>query len=153
MESFNHPLDIGSCRRQVLLPVIEKRAALTVPSVPVAVPSVLSVPDYNPNPKSDYNPNPNHVNHVTFLDARLGHRLPRGRANSGPHSKRLNRWLQTHLTTDQYLQCYCRRKTLAMGRYPTYIPEKVNLREASPSSAPSQKALCSSFPQNFSVQS
>ena len=88
MESFNLPLDIGSCRRQVLLPVIEKPAALTVPSVPVAVPSVLSVPDYNSNPKSDYNPNPNHV---TFLDARLGPRLPSGRANSGAHSKRLNR--------------------------------------------------------------
>ena len=36
VESFNLPLDIGSCRRQVLLPVIEKPAALTVPSVPVA---------------------------------------------------------------------------------------------------------------------
>ena len=87
VESFNLPLDIGSCRRQVSLPVIEKPAALTVPSVPVAVPSVLSVPDYNSNPKSDYNPNPNHV---TFLDARLGPRLPSGRANSGAHSKRLN---------------------------------------------------------------
>ena len=41
MESFIHPLDMGSC--QVLLPVIEKPAAPTVPSVP------------------DYNPNPNHV--------------------------------------------------------------------------------------------
>ena len=56
MEIFNLPLDIGSCRRQVLLPVIETPAALTVPSVPAAIPSVLSVPDYNPNPKSDYKP-------------------------------------------------------------------------------------------------
>ena len=63
------------------------------------------------------------------------------------------RYLQARLTTDQYLQCYCRRKTLATGRYLTYIPEKVNLREATPYSAPSQKVLCSSFPQNFSVQS
>ena len=58
MESFIHPSDIGSRRRQVLLPVIEKPAAPTVLSVPVAAWSVLSVPDYNPNPKSDYNPNP-----------------------------------------------------------------------------------------------
>ena len=87
MESFIHPLDMGSCRRQVLLPVIEKPAAPTVPSVPAGVASVLSVPDYNPNP-----------NHVTFLDARIGPRLPSGRANSGPHSARLNRWLQAHLT-------------------------------------------------------
>ena len=80
MESFIHPLDIGSCRRQVLLLMIEKPVAPTVPSVPAGVASVLSVPDYNPNP-----------NHVTFLDARIGPRLPRGRANSGPHSARLNR--------------------------------------------------------------
>ena len=80
MESFIHPLDMGSCRRQVLLPVIEKPAAPTVPSVPAALASVLSVPDYNPN-----------QNHVTFLDARLGPRLPSGRANSGPHSTRVNR--------------------------------------------------------------
>ena len=80
MESFIHPLDMGSCRRQVLLPVIEKPAAPTVPSVQAGVASVLSVPDYNPSP-----------NHVTFLDARIGPGLPSGRANSGPHSARLNR--------------------------------------------------------------
>ena len=44
VESFIYPLDIGSCRRQVLLPVIEKPATPTVPSVPAAVPSVRSVP-------------------------------------------------------------------------------------------------------------
>ena len=47
MESFIHPLDMGSCRRQVLLPVIEKPAAPTVPSVPAALASVLSVPCNN----------------------------------------------------------------------------------------------------------
>ena len=117
---YSYPLELGSCRRQVL--ASNRKGRLYRAYQVYRVYWVYRTITRTLSPTIT----------LTLIDARLGPRLPRGRANWGPYSRDSTADCRLIWPLTRYLQCYCTRKTLATGRYPTYIPEKVDLREAIP---------------------